>query len=472
MLYLSKINDELGRDFMGIVSVNMKKIKASTNVNSLLGENYRTDKDAKKYDDGHRNIETDKTVDNVFLIDRPEDYDHARKAKIESINVQRAGRVNPKLMLKNQKRALKESGELQAEATRGAVKRRKLRSDTVDTIGEVVQPDADFINGLSHDDQIRFFADALAVIRDNPDYFGKPETAVIHFDETTPHMQVLASTLNETTLTSDAKKIMGNKSKMSKRQDVLAEGMRAKGWDVERGMKRVDNPDYQNWKSEAEAKGFVVTRTNDRQLQRQMAQADAEAAQKRREADKYLTEAKSSSGATTADLDAREQRLREKAEQVQHNDSINKTNAEINKKNAEKLKEYQTALNGREKSLEKRETVLTGRESSLEAREGDLEDKDRQADEKLLEASRMHQMAENLMKQVEQAKRQFENMKERFEQTWERVLKQVKRGALKPEVVEEHVKKYDPLTTDKMTDLTDSLNDLSDSVDTDNQINM
>lgn len=458
MLYLSKINDELGRDFMGIVAVNMKKIKASTNVNSLLGENYRTDQDAKKYDDGHRNIDTDKTVDNVFLIDRPEDYDNARKAKIESINVQRAGRVNPKLMLKNQKRALKESGKLQAEATRGAVKRRKLRSDTVDTIGEVVQPDADFINGLSHDDQIRFFSDALAVIRDNPDYFGKPETAVIHFDETTPHMQVLASTLNETTLTSDAKKIMGNKSKMSKRQDVLAEGMQAKGWDVERGMKRVDNPDYQNWKSEAEAKGFVVTRTNDRQLQRQMAQAEAEADKKRREADKYLTEAKSSYGATTADLDAREQQVREKEEQVQHNDLINKTNAEINKKNAEKLKEYQKALNGRE--------------SSLEAREGDLEDKDRQADEKLLEASRMHQMAENLMNQVEQAKRQFENMKERLEQTWERVIKQVKRGALKPEAVEERVKKYDPLTDDNMPDLTDSLNDLSDSVDNDNQINM
>lgn len=251
---------------MGVVSVNMKKIKATTSVNRLLDENYRTEETAKKYDDGHRNIDIKATQDNVFLIDRPKDYDKIRKEKINRVNESRGQRVEPVLELKNSRRALKEKGNLKSTNNKHISSTRKLRSDTVDTIGIVVQPDAEFINFLSHDDQVKFFSDALDVIKNDYEYFGNVETAVIHFDETTPHLQILASTINEETLSSEAKMIMGNKTKMSNRQDVLAEGLKAKGWDVERGMKRIDNPDYQNFKSEAESLGYEVTRHNDKQL--------------------------------------------------------------------------------------------------------------------------------------------------------------------------------------------------------------
>lgn len=252
---------------MGVVSVNMKKIKATTGVNRLLDENYRTDATAKKYDDGHRNIDTQATQDNVFLIDKPDDYDKVRKEKINRVNELRSKRIDPLLVLKNSKRALKEKGKLKAANNKHIASTRKLRSDTVDTIGIVVQPDADFINALSRNEQVNFFSDALDVIKDDYEYFGAVETAVIHFDETTPHMQILTSTINEETLSSDAKMIMGNKTKMSNRQDVIADGLKVKGWDVERGMKRIDNPDYQNFKSEAESLGYEVTRHNDKQLQ-------------------------------------------------------------------------------------------------------------------------------------------------------------------------------------------------------------
>ncbi|GEM_PF-5633532 len=276
---------------MGVVSVNMKKIKATTGVNRLLDENYRTEATAKKYDDGHRNIDTDATQDNVFLIDRPDDYDKARKEKINRVNEGRGKRVDPVLALKNSKRVLKEKGKLKATSNKHIASTRKLRADTVDTIGIVVQPDAEFINGLSRDEQVKFFSDALDVIKNDYDYFGAVETAVIHFDETTPHMQVLASTINEDTLSSDAKMIMGNKTKMSNRQDVIANGLKSKGWEVERGMKRIDNPDYQNFKSEAEALGYQVTRHNDKQLQSDLKAVKEVLSNAHSEADRIISEA-------------------------------------------------------------------------------------------------------------------------------------------------------------------------------------
>ncbi len=276
---------------MGVVSVNMKKIKATTSVNKLLDENYRTKSTAKKYDDGHRNIDIQATQDNVFLIDRPIDHDKARKEKINRVNETRGQRIEPVLALKNSRRALKEKGALKSTNNKHIASTRKLRSDTVDTIGIVVQPDAEFINALSHDEQVEFFSDALDVIKDDYEYFGAVETAVIHFDETTPHMQILTSTINEETLSSDAKMIMGNKTKMSNRQDVIADGLKSKGWDVERGMKRIDNPDYQNFKSEAKALGYEVTRHNDKQLQRDLEAVKSILGEAQSEAEKIIQRA-------------------------------------------------------------------------------------------------------------------------------------------------------------------------------------
>lgn len=296
---------------MGVVSVNMKKIKATIGVNKLLDENYRTDETAKKYDDGHRNIDIQATQDNVFLINRPDDYDKARKEKINRVNEERSKRFDPVLELKNGKRALKEKGELKAVSNKHIATTRKLRSDTVDTIGIVVQPGSEFINDLSRDEQVKFFSDALDVIKNDYEYFGNVETAVIHFDETTPHMQILASTINVETLSSEAKMIMGNKTKMSNRQDVLVDGIKAKGWDVERGMKRIDNPDYQNFKSEAEALGYEVTRHNDKQLKRDLDVVKELLSNAEREADRIIKQANE-----TAQKRVREEMERLKSERV------------------------------------------------------------------------------------------------------------------------------------------------------------
>lgn len=245
----------------GIVSVNLKKIKATVSVNALISENYRDDKDAEHYDNGRRMIDTSKTETNVSLLDRPDDYDQHRKDRIERVNRQRANCKG--LRLKRETEKLRESGELKAKRNKDISKTRALRSDTVDTIGIVVQPSAEFINAMSREQQVKFFSDALKTMQARPDWYGRIETAVIHFDENTPHMQCLASAINEETLTADAKAIFGNKTRMSKRQTVFADDLVARGWDVTRGLRRVDNPDYRNFKDEMDKLGVKVNRHND-----------------------------------------------------------------------------------------------------------------------------------------------------------------------------------------------------------------
>ena len=226
------------------MSVNIKKIGAQTSVNRLVQEYGRTPETADRYDDGHRMIDTSRTADNVVLLAPPDNYDQIRRDRIEAINERRAGRADDTLKVGNKRRALSKTGDLQAEASRNAVKTRKLRSDTVDTLGIVVQMPPEMADVWTRDQQTQFFRDCLDFMREHPEEYGHIDTAVIHYDENSPHMQCLASTLDMDGLRSAAKEIVGNKTTMSDRQTHIAEAMQAKGWNVQRGVKRVNNPEY------------------------------------------------------------------------------------------------------------------------------------------------------------------------------------------------------------------------------------
>ena len=248
------------------MSVNIKKIKATVQVNRLVQEYERTPETADRYDDGHRMIDTSRTADNVVLLAPPDNYDRIRRERIEEINERRAGRADDTLKVGNKRRALSKMGELQAEASRNAVKTRKLRSDTVDTLGIVVQMPPEMADVWTREQQTQFFRDCLDYMREHPEEYGHIDTAVIHYDENSPHMQCLASTLDMDNLKSAAKEIVGNKTKMSDRQTHIAEAMQAKGWNVQRGVKRVNNPEYRNFRTDMERLGIEVNRHNDVQL--------------------------------------------------------------------------------------------------------------------------------------------------------------------------------------------------------------
>lgn len=261
------------------MSVNIKKIKANTHVNRLVLEYGRTPETAEKYDDGHRMIDTGRTAENVVLLSPPEDYDKIRRDRIREINDRREMQGDDTLRVGNKRKALSEAGELQAEASRNAAKTRKLRSDTVDTLGIVVQMPPDMAKVWTRDQQTQYFLDALSYMQEHPEEYGHIDVAVIHYDESSPHMQCLSSTLDMDNLRSAAKEIVGNKTKMSNRQTHLADALRAKGWDVERGVKRVNNPEYVNFKSDMDRLGIEVNRHNDARLMevwRQLKQEQAD----------------------------------------------------------------------------------------------------------------------------------------------------------------------------------------------------
>ena len=178
------------------MSVNLKKIKGNTQVNHLVQEYGRTPETADRYDDGHRMIDTSRTADNVVLLAPPDNYDRIRRERIEEINERRAGRADDTLKVGNKRRALSKTGELQAEASRNAVKTRKLRSDTVDTLGIVVQMPPEMADVWTREQQTQFFRDALGYMQEHPEEYGHIDAAVIHYDESSPHMQCLASTLD------------------------------------------------------------------------------------------------------------------------------------------------------------------------------------------------------------------------------------------------------------------------------------
>ena len=246
-----------------MISVNCKKYSAKTSLNRLIGENYRTADTAEYYDNGHRMIDTGKTGENVFLLPPPDNYDRARRERIDWVNEERSKRVDHRLKVSNYVDQLKKSGEYKKALNQERARTRKLRADVVDTIGHVIQPSKSFMDSLPPDQQDAFFRDCLVIMQDHPDYFGRVETFAIHKDENSIHAQALATTINTDTLTADTDRIMGNKTKMSQRQTLLADELQKRGWNVRRGMQRIDNPEYKNFLDDMQKLDIEVNRHND-----------------------------------------------------------------------------------------------------------------------------------------------------------------------------------------------------------------
>lgn len=325
------------------MSVNLKKIKGNTQVNHLVQEYGRTPETADRYDDGHRMIDTSRTADNVVLLAPPDNYDRIRRERIEEINERRAGRADDTLKVGNKRRALSKTGELQAEASRNAVKTRKLRSDTVDTLGIVVQMPPEMADVWTREQQTQFFRDALGYMQEHPEEYGHIDAAVIHYDESSPHMQCLASTLDMDNLKSAAKEIVGNKTKMSDRQTHIAEAMQAKGWNVQRGVKRVNNPEYRNFRTDMERLGIEVNRHNDVQL-----------------------------------LDVWRQLKQEQADLKQGQALLKQGQADL-KRGQTQLKQDQAAIAPTREALDARQRAQDARQRAQDARDRTLDAKDRKS---------------------------------------------------------------------------------------------
>ena len=107
----------------------------------------------------------------------------------------------------------------------------KTRSNSVLALDTIYTASPDFFQGKTNQQNDDFFKDCLQF---HQEHFGHIISAVIHYDETTPHLHVISVPLTKDNSLS-ARDVIGNKAKMSKTQDAFFEQV-GRGYGLERGI--------------------------------------------------------------------------------------------------------------------------------------------------------------------------------------------------------------------------------------------
>ena len=107
----------------------------------------------------------------------------------------------------------------------------KARSNSVMALDTLYTASPEFFQGKTNEQNDNFFKDCLQF---HENHFGHIISAVIHYDETTPHLHIISVPLTKDNRLS-ARDVIGNKSKMSKTQDAFFEQV-GKGYGLERGI--------------------------------------------------------------------------------------------------------------------------------------------------------------------------------------------------------------------------------------------
>ena len=107
----------------------------------------------------------------------------------------------------------------------------KSRSNSVLALDTIYTASPEFFQGKANTENDKFFQDCLKF---HESRFGHIISAVVHYDETTPHLHVISVPLTKDNRLS-ARDVIGNKSKMSKTQDAFFEQV-GRGYGLERGV--------------------------------------------------------------------------------------------------------------------------------------------------------------------------------------------------------------------------------------------
>lgn len=107
----------------------------------------------------------------------------------------------------------------------------KARSNSVLALDTIYTASPAFFQGKTNQQNDDFFKDCLQF---HQEHFGHIISAVIHYDETTPHLHVISVPLTKDGRLS-ARDVIGNKAKMTKTQDQFFEQV-GRGYGLERGI--------------------------------------------------------------------------------------------------------------------------------------------------------------------------------------------------------------------------------------------
>lgn len=170
----------------------------------------------------------------MFCIMRTEKRKRTDLGGIQKENTRTAteynNRVSPGMDICNV--TLKESGNwLQDIDNEIKAAGAKTRSNSVLALDTIYTASPDFFQGKTNQQNDDFFKDCLQF---HQEHFGHIISAVIHYDETTPHLHVISVPLTKDGRLS-ARDVIGNKAKMSKTQDAFFEQV-GRGYGLERGI--------------------------------------------------------------------------------------------------------------------------------------------------------------------------------------------------------------------------------------------
>lgn len=107
----------------------------------------------------------------------------------------------------------------------------KTRSNSVVALDTIYTASGDFFKGKSNEECNQYFRDCLQFHQRK---FGHIVSAVVHYDETTPHLHVLSVPLTQDGRLS-AREIIGNRANLSRMQTEFFEQI-GKGYGLERGV--------------------------------------------------------------------------------------------------------------------------------------------------------------------------------------------------------------------------------------------
>lgn len=107
----------------------------------------------------------------------------------------------------------------------------KTRANSVLALDTLYTASSEFFQGKTNEENDKFFKDCLQF---HENHFGHIISAVVHYDETTPHLHIISVPLTQDGRLS-ARDVIGNKAKMSKTQDQFFEQV-GRGYGLERGI--------------------------------------------------------------------------------------------------------------------------------------------------------------------------------------------------------------------------------------------
>jgi hypothetical protein len=107
----------------------------------------------------------------------------------------------------------------------------KTRSNSVVALDAIYTASGEFFKGKSNEENDQFFRDCLQFHQRK---FGHVISAVVHYDETTPHLHILSVPLTQDGRLS-AREIVGNRANLSRMQTEFFEQV-GKGYGLERGV--------------------------------------------------------------------------------------------------------------------------------------------------------------------------------------------------------------------------------------------